>query len=177
MRLPAVLDPRDLAALLPRLLRAAGDVERLLVEVQALIVRIENTRTAAADVIARVDGTAARVEELVQRFEPPLQRLLPVLERVTDTVTPEQVDVLAEKVPELAETLQTEALPMLRSMSSVAPDLHDLLDASLALNELLGQLPGMGRVKKKAEEARAEEEAADEADDTAVPAQASGDRD
>ena len=171
MRLPTVPDPRDVAALLPRLLRAAGDVERLLSQVQALIVRIETTRTAAADVIARVDETAARVEELVQRFEPPLQRLLPVLERVADTVTPEQVDTLAETVPELAETVQSEALPMLRSMRSLAPDLHDLLEASLALNELLGQLPGMGRVKKRAEEARAED------DESAVPAQPSGDRD
>lgn len=171
MRLPTVLDPRDVAALLPRMLRAAADVERMLEQVQALVVRIEATRTAAADVIARVDATAARVEELVQRFEPPLQQLVPVLDRVADTVTPEQVDVLARQLPELAETAQTEALPLLRNMSSVAPDLSDLLEASLALNELLGQLPGMGRAKRRAEEARAEEDAG------AVPNQASREHD
>ena len=171
MRLPAVLDPRDIAALLPRMLRAAGDVERMLEEVQALIVRIETTRTAAAEVIARVDVTAARVEALVRRFEPPLQQLLPALDRVADTVTPEQVDNLAEKLPGLAEAAQSEALPMLRNMSSVAPDLSDLLEASLALNELLGQLPGMGRVKKRAEEARAEDETG------AVPNQSSREHD
>ena len=35
------------------------------------------------------------------------------------------------------------------SLSSVAPDLHDLLDVSKELNEMLGQIPGISRMKRR----------------------------
>jgi hypothetical protein len=34
----------------------------------------------------------------------------------------------------------------------VAPDLHDLLDVSRELNEMLAKLPGVGRVKRRINE-------------------------
>jgi hypothetical protein len=50
---------------------------------------------------------------------------------------------------------------MMRTLGSVSPDLHDLLDVSRELNEMLAKLPGMGRIKKKVDEQQAED-AADE---------------
>jgi hypothetical protein len=41
----------------------------------------------------------------------------------------------------------------------VGPDLHELLFVSRELNEMLGSLPGMGRIKKRVEEEQAEEDA------------------
>jgi hypothetical protein len=38
---------------------------------------------------------------------------------------------------------------VLDSLSTVAPDLHDLLDVSRELNEMLGQIPGISRMKKR----------------------------
>ena len=35
---------------------------------------------------------------------------------------------------------------------SVAPDLHELLDVSRELNEILGKIPGIGRLKRRVEE-------------------------
>jgi hypothetical protein len=34
----------------------------------------------------------------------------------------------------------------------VAPDLHELLNVSRELNEILGKIPGIGRLKKRVEE-------------------------
>jgi hypothetical protein len=34
----------------------------------------------------------------------------------------------------------------------VAPDLHDLLETSRELNEMLAKLPGMGLIKKRVDE-------------------------
>ena len=47
---------------------------------------------------------------------------------------------------------QADVIPMLRTLSTVAPDLHDLLDVSRELNEMLAKLPGMGRIKRKVDE-------------------------
>lgn len=87
----------------------------------------------------------------------PVIRLVPTLERLGDEVGAEEVASLVAAVrnlPGLEEATRDEVLPALAGMSSVATDLHDLLAASRELNELLGNVPGMGRAKKKVEEAR-----------------------
>ncbi len=157
MRLPLVLDPREIAALGPRLVRLVGGVERLLLEARALLARVEETRAEAEDVVAGLRATAARLDAMVVLVEPPVIRLVPTLERLGDEVGAEEVASLVAAVrnlPGLEEATRDEVLPALAGMSSVATDLHDLLAASRELNELLGNVPGMGRAKKKVEEAR-----------------------
>ena len=41
---------------------------------------------------------------------------------------------------------------MLTTLGSVAPDLHELLNVSRELNEILGKIPGVGRLKRRVEE-------------------------
>ena len=48
-------------------------------------------------------------------------------------------------------------LPVMTTLGTVAPDLHDLLDVSRELNEMLGKLPGLGRIKRRVEEEQAAE--------------------
>ncbi len=155
MRLPSVPDPRELASLLPRALGLVSGAERLLDDVDGLLRRIEGTRADADAVIAGVATTAERTDDLLDRLEPPLTRLLPVLDRLAETTDPREVDALVALVdllPGLVAKMETDIVPVLESLSSVAPDLHDLLDTSAELNEMLAKLPGMGRVKKRVEE-------------------------
>ena len=154
MKLP-VPDPREIVSLMPRLLRMVAEGERLLALVDEVVVRIELTRAAAADVVSRVDATAARADALVVLLEPAVVQLLPAIEQLAERVGPREVDRVVEVLdvaPELVGRVQR-LLPVLDSLASVAPDLGDLLAASRELNELLGGLPGMGRVKKRVEEA------------------------
>lgn len=154
MKFP-ILDPRDLATVWPRVLRIVGEAERLLTVVGATLARIEATRTAAQDVITRVDATAARADALVVLIEPAVVRLIPALEVLAESLDPADVEGLADIVkaaPDMADQTQR-LLPVLDSLATVAPDLNELLAASHQLNELLGGLPGMGRVKKRVEEA------------------------
>ena len=62
----------------------------------------------------------------------------------------------------LAGQVEGDVLPVMRSLSTVAPDVHDLLDLTRELNGMLGKLPGMGRIKKRVDE----QQAADAADAT-----------
>ncbi|HEX5985328.1 MAG TPA: hypothetical protein VFY86_02330 [Nocardioides sp.] len=166
-----------LLALMPRVTGLVGEAEKLLQRVDALVERIETTRSSADGVVSRADSVVTRSEDLVDYFvpfnqrlttlldalEPPLTRLQPTLERLAETTDPHEVDAAVELIdhlPKLAQKMEVDIIPVLDSLSSVAPDLHDLLDVSRELNEMLGQIPGVSRVKKRidAEQDREAEE-------------------
>lgn len=170
MRLP-LPDPRELPRVLlglpERVFGLLDSAEALIGRVDALLVRIEGTRQGADAVVRRVDAIAGDAEPLVRRMaglldrlEPSLTTLEPTLRTLADTTSPAEVQALVTMVdhlPELTLRLETELLPIMGTMGSVAPDIHDLLDVSRELNEMLGKLPGMGRIKKRVEEKQEQE--------------------
>lgn len=170
MRLP-LPDPRDLPRALlglpERLFGLLDSAEALIGRVDALLERIEGTRLGADAVVRRVDAVAADADPLVRRLETllglleePLGRLGPTLRTLADTTSPDEVAALVTMVdhlPELTRRLESEVLPMMATLGSVAPDMHDLLDVSRELNEMLGKLPGMGRIRKRVEEQQEED--------------------
>ena len=142
-------------ALLTRATALLTGAEALLAEVRRLLDRIESTRADAGVVIAAVDETRERADLLLEAAQGPLERLLPTLERLAETTDPREVDAmvgLIDRLPLIASRVEADVLPMLQTLSSVAPDLHDLLDVSRELNEMLAKLPGMGRIKKRVDE-------------------------
>jgi uncharacterized protein YoxC len=145
------------------------DAERLIARVNALVDDIEVTRESADAVVARTDAVVGQASALVDTLgplnkrlvalldstEPSLQKLQPTLERLAETTDPHEVDALVkviDQLPRLADKLETDIMPILDSLNSVAPDLHDLLDVSRELNEMLAQVPGMGRMKRRIDE-------------------------
>ena len=58
----------------------------------------------------------------------------------------------------LAGQVEGDVIPVMRSLGSVAPDVHDLLDLTRELNAMLAKLPGMGRIKKRVDEQQAADE-------------------
>ena len=106
--------------------------------------------------------------KMLNEFEPPLTRLKPTLDTLAETTSPAEVASVVQMVdmlPALTESMQTDVLPMLKTLDTVGPDIHDLLMVSKELNEMLGSLPGMGRIKKRVEEEQAEEEAEQQRDE------------
>lgn len=138
--------------LLPRATALISGAEELLGDVRRLLARIEATRAEADRVVAAVDGTRRSADVLLAGLDGPVKRLLPTLERLAETTDPAEVDAavaLVDRLPLLVARVDAEVIPMLQTLSTVAPDLHDLLDVSRELNEMLAKLPGMGRIKKK----------------------------
>jgi hypothetical protein len=174
MRLPSVPGPRDVLALVerggealelalaavPRMTSLLGDVERLLGAVDALVARIEETRRDADELIKQAAEPVRRTTALVSALEPSLTKLQPTLERLAETTDPREVDALVglvDHLPVLVDRLERDVLPILGSLTTVAPDLHDLLDASRELNGMLGKLPGMARVMQRIDARQARE--------------------
>ena len=156
----------QLLGAVPRVLSLLDDAEALVRRVGGLVDDIETTRAAADGVVERSDAPVGRAEQLLtsvaphnerlaallDRLEPPLTRLQPTLERLAETTDPHEVDAMVELIdhlPTIARKMEVDIIPVLDSLGTVAPDLHDLLDVSRELNEMLGQIPGVSRMKKR----------------------------
>lgn len=161
---------------LPRGLALLTAAEQLVARAGVLIEEIDATRQAADAVVAltnetvdsanaviiRTAGTVASVEPTLERaeglldtFVPTLERLHPVIDRLAETTDPQEVDALVglvDHLPQLVERLESDILPMLANLKTVAPDIHDMLDVTRELNLMLAKLPGMGRIKKRVDE-------------------------
>jgi ABC-type transporter Mla subunit MlaD len=150
----------------PRLLALLEDSQRLLARVDALIDRIESTRadadavvrrtaevsTQAGQLVARTSPLVDRLAPLLDGLEPPLVQLQPTLQRLAETTDPREVDAmvaLVDHLPGLAARMETDILPVLDSLRTVSPDVHDLLDVTRELNEMLASVPGLGRLKRR----------------------------
>ena len=173
MRIPSVPGPRDvwqilersadsveqLLAAVPRALTLIGEAETLMAQARRLVDGIEIASASAQSAVDRADTLLEslvplndRLVKLLDTLEPPLTTLQPTLERLAETTSPQEVDAmvtLVDHLPALAEKMETDIIPILDSMGSVAPDVHDLLDVSRELNEMLGQIPGMSRMKRR----------------------------
>jgi len=175
MRLP-VPGPRDVLSALerggdqvealigavPRALALLERAETLLDGAQAAVGRVREVTEAANVVVVRVGAVVddaelavGRVNTLTDSLEPSLTKLQPTLETLADTTHPDEVAALVRLVdhlPALTDQVERDVLPVLTTLGSVAPDLHDLLNVSRELNEILGKIPGIGRLKKRVEE-------------------------
>ena len=146
--------------------RVVGEAEGSVTRVDAVAGRAEATVARSVRLvndadraITSTDGLVQRVLTLLDLTEPVLAKLQPSLERLAKTTHPEEVDALVELVdhlPVLADRMEGEVIPIVQSLQNVGPDIHDLLDLTRALNEMLGAVPGLGRVKKRIDEEQAE---------------------
>ncbi|NHC22488.1 hypothetical protein G6553_04785 [Nocardioides sp. IC4_145] len=117
---------------------------------------LDDVRERADVLLRRVEeGAVGRMLDLAERLEPTLQALEPVLVRLGESTTPEEVDAvvaMVDKLPALETALREDVMPLLQRLGSVAPDMHEMLEVTRELSELVMNLPGMGRIKKKVDE-------------------------
>jgi acyl-homoserine lactone acylase PvdQ len=140
--------------------REAADAAILRVEEAAgranlALDRIDASTTSADALLLAATEAQARLVELMDALEPSLRTLQPTLERLAETTDPKEVDALVslvDRLPALAEQVERDVVPVMRTLESVAPDLHELLHVSRELNEMLTKLPGMGRIRKRADD-------------------------
>ena len=117
-------------------------------QAEAIVVHTDSVVGGAEQLLGRGGG-------LLGEFEPTLTALLPILNKLAETTDPDEVEALVrliDTLPTLVGALQSDILPILHTLGTVAPDVRDLLDTTKEFNEILGSLPGLGRIKKRVEE-------------------------
>ncbi len=181
MRLP-VPGPRDvlsaierggdqveaLIGAVPRALALLDRAEALLDGADAAVQRVREVTEAAHVVVVRANGVVdgaetaiGRVTTLTDALEPSLTKLQPTLETLAETTHPEEVAALVRLVdtlPELTDAMEKDVMPVLATLGTVAPDVHDLLTVARELNDMLAKIPGMGRLKRRIDEEEGEDE-------------------
>ena len=144
---------------------ATAEVARVGAVVDGAAAQIERVGTVVDGAAAQMDRAGAVVDSaavhsgragaLIDALEPPLTTLQPILRTLADTTHPDEVAALVRLVdhlPALTDQVERDVLPVLTTLGSVAPDLHELLNVSRELNEILGKIPGIGRLKRRVEE-------------------------
>jgi hypothetical protein len=151
---------------IPRVLGLLDAAEVLVRRLAVVIEEIEATNRRAAEVAERTASTQAvaavvadeaavialRIAELVNAYEPELQRLQPVVSETAGRLSssdPVALATMIDAAPGLMQTMERDVVPILQTLGTLAPDMTDLLDTSRTLNEMLGAVPGLGRIKKR----------------------------
>ena len=157
-RVVALLDTaeRAMARVVVLLARLEQDEERI----QQVVSSVAGSERAARRVIDAVAATEQRVDDLVESYAPALRSMSDTVDYASTRFGPQQVDELVAYLGFLPmlRTIDREVVPMMQTLTSVAPDLTELLAVSRALNELMGSLPGLGRAKKRVDEELAREQ-------------------
>lgn len=112
------------------------------------------TEAGAASAVQDVQELIADVRSLLGRFEPALRKLAPIADTIADDVTVDDaraITAMLHTAPELVDKLNDDVLPVLDSLDTVGSDLREVVDTTQQMDEMLGAVPGMGRVKKRIE--------------------------
>jgi ABC-type transporter Mla subunit MlaD len=152
-RAVALLDQAE--ALMKRVDALAAGIEEIDRQARALITKAQATTTAADRLVRQATALNGQLTPLVTAAEPALTKLVPIASRLANAVTPDDAAAAAQLIndlPEIVGKLNRDILPVLDTLGTLAPDLRDLLDVSKDVSELLGAVPGLGRVKRRIED-------------------------
>ncbi len=131
---------------------AAHDVvertDQVVSDANALIVRSTGTIASAEPSIERAQRLFDTLGPTLEQLGPVAEDLMPTLRRLADTTHPDEVDAaigLIDKLPLLVTRLEGDVLPVLATLGTVGPDIHDLLELVSDLAAMLEKIPGISR--------------------------------
>jgi hypothetical protein len=149
-------------ALLDRAERAVDHVERVVDEAAESNVRVRATVDAAnivtRDAGRRVDaasGLIDRLDTMLVTWEPVARKLAPQATRFADSLSEHEIGAaiaLIDRMPVVLDHVDTDLLPVLKTLDRVGPDLHELLEVVEDLRRVVTGLPGVGLLRRRGEE-------------------------
>lgn len=147
--------------LLGRIDRVVDSVEATVGAVDGFLERVRSTQRRADDAVAGAQGVVNRVDPLLSAYEPQLRTLAPVLHRLAETTSEGDVTALitlVDRLPRLVEHVDDDLLPLLATLDRVGPDLHELLEVTQDLRQVITGLPGVGFLRRRGEDDRPSEQ-------------------
>ena len=123
--------------------------------------QVQATVGIAADAVAKAQRLTGEVQELLAKFRPALTQLAPLTEQLANSFTAADVSALLQVLraaPTLLGKLETQVLPVVQTLDSIAPDVREILAASEGLGEMVGSVPGMGKIKKRIQQEHSDRE-------------------
>ena len=161
--------------LVPRAVEAMTRVEALLDRAERVVTHAEAVVDEAAESNAKVrtavdavavvtrdagrrvegaGGLVDRMDTLLGTWEPVGRKLAPQATRFADNLSDHEVDAaitLIDRMPVVLEHMDTDLLPVLRTLDRVGPDVHELLEVVEDLRRVVTGLGGVGLLRRRGE--------------------------
>ena len=134
--------------------RLVIEVESTRRQAQQVADNARRTEEGAAAAVAQVRELASDVRAVLERFEPALGKLAPITDFVAEELTIDHAEALTgliQDAPDLVDKLSNDVVPVLDSLGTVGADLREVVETTTQMDEMLGAVPGLGRVKKRIE--------------------------
>lgn len=134
--------------------RLVDEVERTRQQAQQVADDAGLTQEGAAAAVAEARELVSDVRSLLERFQPALGKLAPITDSLADGLTVDHAEALTgliQDAPDLVDKLSNDVVPVLDSLGTVGADLREVVDTTQQMDEMLGAVPGLGRVKKRIE--------------------------
>ena len=138
----------------PRLVTVVGEVEQIVARVSLLMSDIDRTQQRAAQVVERTEQLTERLSPLLDRFQPTLEQLEPIVSTLPAPPARPRSKPWCSWSTSSRRSSRRWTATSCRSSTPWTWSLRtsrDLLDVSKELNDILGAVPGLGRVKRKIE--------------------------
>jgi len=116
---------------------------------------VEAAAVVTRDAGRRVDGAGGlvdRMDTVLGTWEPVGRMLAPQAVRLADGLSGHEVDAavsLIDRMPVVLEHVDTDLLPVLKTLDRVGPDLHELLEVVEDLRRVVTGLPGVGLLRRR----------------------------
>lgn len=166
-RATAALDRVD--ALLDRAEAIAARAEAVTARAEAVVAESERTNERAQAVVKSservtrnadraingVNGVTDRADLVLQTWEPISRRLAPHAERFSSTLSGSEVEAaigIVDRLPTVLEHLESDVLPVLKSLDRVGPDVHEVLEIVEDLRRVVTGLPGINLLRRRGED-------------------------
>ena len=95
---------------------------------------------------------ATRLIEVLAWADKMIRLLQPIADEVLGSVDPEEVKAVVQFIdhlPELGQTLESDVMPVLASLDTVAPEVHQILDVAQQCLEAVAGIPGFQLLRRR----------------------------
>ncbi|MGU3431595.1 ribulose 1,5-bisphosphate carboxylase large subunit [Actinomycetes bacterium M1A6_2h] len=136
--------PTRIDGLFAQLDALLAKVEAITESAAAVIVDVEHTTTDAKTVVTGASEASTVAQRLIGELEPIADRGLPLGRKFVENFSDAELDAAIKMVDQLPELMtRMEALmPILETMDSVAPELHQLLEVTTDVRRAVIGIPG-----------------------------------
>lgn len=146
--------PHRIDGLMARVDELLTSVEKITADAAAAIENVEKTNRDAAEVVDGAGTTSDKALALITEFEPITAKAMPMAKVFVDNFSDEEVQAaiqMIDHLPELMDRMET-IMPILATMDTVAPEIHQLLEVTKDVRKAVIGIPGFKFFRNRGEE-------------------------
>lgn len=154
--------PGRIDALLDDATRVVDRINRVVDSAEAVVAEVERATTSAEHVVHSASLASRTALELVELIDPIARTSIPFARKFVDHLDENEVDAAIEMVnhlPVLVEHMEA-TIPILATLDSVAPEVHELLNVTKDVRRAVIGIPGFKFFRNRGQEKLEDEELA-----------------